>query len=113
MENFNFILPEIFISISIMILLLAGVFKKNSSNLVYLLAIIVLVISLGLIFNFHSKDEIYFFKDSYKIDELSIFMKIITIISGIFVLIASFNYIKSEKSVLKNINLNALQLRLI
>ncbi len=97
MENFNFILPEIFISISIMILLLVGVFKKNSSNLVYSLAIIVLAISLGLIFNSHSKDEIYFFKDSYKIDQLSIFMKIITIISGIFVLIASFNYIKSEK----------------
>ena len=38
----------------------------------------------------------YLFNDSYKIDELSIFMKIITIISGIFVLISSHNYTKVE-----------------
>ena len=31
MENINFIFPEIFISLSIMFLLLFGVFKKNSS----------------------------------------------------------------------------------
>ena len=39
MDNLNFILPEIFISFSIMFLLLLGVYKKNSSNIVHNLAV--------------------------------------------------------------------------
>ena len=35
MDNLNFISPEIFISLSIMFLLIFGVFKKNSSNLIH------------------------------------------------------------------------------
>ena len=97
MENINFILPEIFISLGIMFLLMLGVFKKNSSGIVYTLSIIILLITLGLIINFPSGQEIYLFNNGYKIDQLSIFMKIITIISGIFVLISSYKYIKIEK----------------
>ena len=97
MENINFILPEIFISLSIMFLLLAGVFKKNSSNLVFSLSIISLIISLGLIINFPTEQEFFLFNDGYKIDQLSIFMKIATILAGIFVLISSYNYTKIEK----------------
>jgi len=97
MENINFIFPEIFISLSLMILLLIGVFKKNSSGLVYFLSIITLLISLGIIFNLPQDQNIYIFNDSYKIDQLSIFMKVITIVSGIFVLISSYNYTKLEK----------------
>ena len=97
MENINFIIPEIFISLGIMFLLLLGVFKKNSSILVYSLSIIVLVISLGIILNFPSDQVIYLFNNSYKIDQLSTFMKIITIGSGVFVLISSYNYTKLEK----------------
>jgi NADH-quinone oxidoreductase subunit N len=97
MENINFILPEIFISLGIMFLLMLGVFKKNSSGIVYTLSVVILLITLGLIINFPSGQEIYLFNNSYKIDQLSIFMKIITIISGIFVLISSYKYIKIEK----------------
>ena len=97
MENFNFIVPEVFISLGVMFLLIFGVFKKNSSSLVYTLSIVVLLIALGLIINFPSEQEIYLFNNSYKIDNLSIFMKIITIISGIFVLISSYKYVKLEK----------------
>ena len=97
MENINFILPEIFISLGIMFLLMLGVFKKNSSGIVYTLSIIILLITLGLIINFPSGQEIYLFNNSYKIDHLSTFMKIITIISGIFVLISSYKYTKIEK----------------
>ena len=97
MENINFILPEIFISLSIMFLLIFGVFKKNSSSLVYSLAIITLIIALGLIINFPQDQETYLFNNSYKIDQLSIFMKVITIISGIFVLISSYDYTKLTK----------------
>ena len=97
MENFNFIVPEVFISLGVMFLLIFGVFKKNSSSLVYTLSIVVLLIALGLIINFPSEQEIYLFNNSYKIDNLSIFMKVITILSGIFVLISSYKYVKLEK----------------
>ena len=39
MENIEFILPEIFISLGIMFLLILGVFKKDSSGLIYSLSI--------------------------------------------------------------------------
>ena len=44
MENFQYILPEVFISITIMLFLIIGVFKKNSSNLIYNLSSISLII---------------------------------------------------------------------
>ena len=74
MENINFILPEIFISLGIMFLLMLGVFKKNSSGIVYTLSVVILLITLGLIINFPSGQEIYLFNNSYKIDNLSTFM---------------------------------------
>ncbi len=97
MENILFIFPEIFISLSLMVLLVIGVFKKNSSGLIYFLSIITLLISLGIIFNLPHEQNTYLFDNSYKIDSLSTFMKIITIVSGIFVLISSYNYTKLEK----------------
>ena len=45
MENLNLILPEIFISLSIMFLLLLGVFKDNSSKLTFNLSLFVLLIT--------------------------------------------------------------------
>ena len=58
MVNLNFIYPEIFLSISIMALLIIGVFKKNSSNLIFNLSIISLLGSLALIFNFPANSNI-------------------------------------------------------
>ena len=54
MEQINFILPEIFLSLSIMFLLIFGVFKEKSSALIYSLSIIVLLITAGLTFNLTS-----------------------------------------------------------
>ena len=44
MDNYNLIFSEIFISISIMLLLIIGVYKKNSSNTVYNISIVTLII---------------------------------------------------------------------
>jgi NADH:ubiquinone oxidoreductase subunit 2 (chain N) len=96
MENIDFILPEIFISIGIMFLLIVGVFKKNSSHLIYSMSILFLLITLGLIINFPFEMETYLFNNSYKIDPLSTFMKIVTILSGIFVLVSSYKYVSLE-----------------
>tara|TARA_Y100001970_G_scaffold102870_1_gene129132 strand:- start:59 stop:1474 length:1416 start_codon:yes stop_codon:yes gene_type:complete len=96
MENIHLVYPEIFISLSIMLILMIGVFKTKSSKLVYSLSILVLFVSAGLIINSPINQEIYLFNNSYKIDSLSHFMKIVTLISGIFVLSSSYNYLKIE-----------------
>ncbi len=95
MMNLDLIFPEIFLSLAIMSLLMIGVFKKNSEKLVYNLSTIILVILLALVINLFSIDETFVFNESYKIDNLSIFMKSLTIMVAIFVMISSFTYVKS------------------
>ena len=97
MTNLNLIFPEIFISLAIMFLLIVGVFKKNSSNLIYNLTIISLLIALALTFNYPIETELSLFNESYKIDYLSTFMKILTLVSGVFVMLTSSKYIQITK----------------
>ena len=87
MMNLDLIFPEIFLSLAIMSLLMIGVFKKNSEKLVYNLSTIILVILLALVINLFSIDETFVFNESYKIDNLSIFMKSLIIMVAIFVMI--------------------------
>ena len=96
-NNLNFIYPEIFISLSIMFLLLLGVFKKESFNLIYNLSIVFLIFTLALIFNYPPQSNVNLFNDSYTIDYFSSFMKFLTMCSGIFVLITSSKYLKIFK----------------
>ena len=51
MENLNLILPEIFLSISIFIALLLGVFFKNSYNLISKTSYIILIALILIIIN--------------------------------------------------------------
>ena len=95
MMNLDLIFPEIFLSISIMTLLMIGVFKKNSEKIVYNLSVITLLVLLALIINLFSISETFVFNESYKIDTLSTFMKSLTIISAIFVMISSTTYLSS------------------
>ena len=97
MDKLNFIYPEIFISISIMFLLILGVFKKNSSNLINSLSIVTLIGALVLIFNYPINTNLNILNGSYKIDYLSSYMKILAILSGIFVLVISSKYLKLFK----------------
>ena len=96
-NNINFLIPELFISISLMFLLIFGVFKKNSSSIIYNLSIIVLIILFILILTLPSEVKIQLFNESFIIDQLSIFMKLILIISGIFVMLTSSKYLKIIK----------------
>ena len=45
MENLQLVFPEIFLSLSIMFLLILGVFKKDSSKLIQNVSLIVLLIT--------------------------------------------------------------------
>ena len=96
-NNINFIFPEILISIFLMMLLILGVFRKNSSSLIYNLSISSLVIILVLVLTFPQGTTVKLFNDGYIIDDLSIYMKSIIIISGIFVMLTSSKYLKIIK----------------
>ena len=95
MDQINYIFPELFLSISIMALLMLGAFHKNSANLVYQSSLIVFLITFLLIFNFPMEKNINLFNNSYKIDYFSILMKLMTLLSGFFVMFSSYSYVKS------------------
>jgi NADH-quinone oxidoreductase subunit N len=97
MIDLNLISPEIFISLSLMFLLIVGVYKKNSSSFIYNLTILSLFVLLALILNLSYIEEAFIFDQSYKIDNLSTFMKILTVISAIFVMLTSSKYLKLTK----------------
>ncbi len=98
MENLKLILPEIFISISIMFLLLLGVFKKDSSKLIFNLSLFILLITTIITFNeTFSVSRTTIFNESIVIDYMSSLMKIITLIGGFLVLVISSSYLKVFK----------------
>ena len=98
MINLSFIIPEIFISLSVMFLLILGVFKKNSFELIHNLSIIVLLITGIIVFNETLDiEKILLFNGSVVIDYLSSFMKIITLLAAFIVLAISKNYLDNFK----------------
>ena len=96
MENLELVLPEIFISLSIMFLLILGVFKKDSTRLIQNISLLVLLITAVITFNETlGIDEVRLFNGSVIIDYLSSFMKIATLITAFLVLVISSNYLRS------------------
>ncbi len=93
MQTIIYILPELFLSSSIMILLMIGVFVKKSFKLIYLLTILSMIFSIILLLN-QPDDVIKIFNKSYIIDKLSIVMKVLTLFFCFLVLFASREYIK-------------------
>ena len=98
MENLQLVFPEIFLSLSIMFLLILGVFKKNSSKLIQNISLMILIITAVITFNETiSVNEEKLFNNSVIIDYLSSFMKIITLLAALLVLIISSAYLKTFK----------------
>ena len=98
MINLELIFPEIFLSLSIMFLLILGVFKKNSSILIQNISLIVLLITAVITFNETlAINQTTLFNDSIIIDYFSSFMKIVTLIAAFLVLLISTNYLKTFK----------------
>ena len=98
MENLNLILPEIFIALSIMFLLVLGVFKKDSSKIVFNVSQLILLITAVIIINeTFAIDRVTLFKDSVVIDHMASLMKIITLLGAFLVLTISTNYLKIFK----------------
>ena len=98
MLNLELVLPEIFLSLSIMFLLILGVFKKDSSRLILNFSLVVLIITAVIIFNetMGIEDKLLF-NGSVIIDYLSSFMKIVTLLATFLVLVISANYLRTFK----------------
>jgi len=95
MQSIIYILPELFLSFIIMALLMIGVFIKKSLKLVNLLTILSLVFAIILVLN-QPSELIKIFSESYIIDKLSIFMKVLTLLFCLLVLISSRNYVRTN-----------------
>ena len=96
LNNLNILLPEVFLTLSIFSILMIGVFIKNSFNLIFNLSSLILIITIGIILNNPNNQE-KIFLDSFTRDGFSNFFKIIILISSLFVLNSSKNYILDNK----------------
>jgi len=94
MNNLYFIIPELFISLSVMALLVLGVFKNNSSKIIFYLSCLIILVSLAINLNINITGTIFLFNNSYLVDQLSLFIKSIILISAFFVMICSYNYVR-------------------
>jgi len=93
MQTIIYILPELFLSLSIMTLLILGVFIKKSFKIINALTVLSLIFGIILVLN-QPQDVIKIFNGSYIIDELSIFMKVLTLLFCLFILLTSADYVK-------------------
>ena len=98
MINLELVFPEIFLSLSIMFLLMLGVFKKESSKLIHNTSLIVLLVTTVITLNETLNIELkMLFNESVVIDYLSSFMKIITLVAAFLTLSISSTYLKIYK----------------
>ena len=94
-NNLQILLPEIFLSISIFFILMLGVFVKKSYNLVYKLSIIILLSTAFIILKSESS-IVKIFSESFVRNPLINFIKVLILVSSIFVLNASQMFIKDN-----------------
>ena len=91
-SNLNILLPEIFLSLSIFSILMLGVFIKKSFNIVFNLTSLILILTIVIILN-NPNNEVKIFLDSFIRDSFSNYFKILILISSLFVLNSSKNFI--------------------
>ena len=97
-NNLNILLPEIFLTLSIFSILMIGVFVKNSFNLIFNLSSLIILLTLAIILNSSNNPE-KIFLESFVRDAFSNFFKILILVSSLFVLNSSKNFILDKKLV--------------
>ena len=95
-NNLNILFPEIFLSISIFTILMIGVFTKKSFNIIFNLTILIIIITTAIILTNPNNEE-KIFLDSFIRDSFSNYFKILILISSLFVLNSSKNFIVDNK----------------
>ena len=96
MENINLFLPEIFLTMSILLTLMIGVFFKNSYTLVTSIVYGIIITLLLIILNSFN-ESFKLFADSFVSNSFTNFFKILILIGTFFILIITQNYIKEIK----------------
>ena len=97
MTVLNFLIPEILLITSILVLLMVGVFIKNSFEIIYRASIFLILLILLVILTSDIKD-IKIFNDSFVIDHFSIYLKILILVSTFFIFLISQRYITDIKN---------------
>ena len=95
-NNLNILFPEIFLSLAVFVILLVGVYCKKSYNLVTKLSIATLIAAIFVIYNGGGTSE-KIFADSFIKNNYVNFVKILILISSLFILIISQQFIKDNK----------------
>ena len=95
-NNLNILLPEIFLTLSIFSILMIGVFVKNSFNLIFNLSSLIILLTIAIILNSPNNTE-KIFLESFTRDAFSNFFKILILVSSLFVLNSSKNFILDNK----------------
>ncbi len=95
-DNLYIMFPEIFLSLSIFSILMVGVFIKKSFNLIFNLTSLIMVVTI-LIISTSSNNEEKIFLDSFIKDAFSNYFKILILLSSLFVLNSSKNFIIDNK----------------
>ena len=96
MNNLNIMLPEIFLSLSIFTILMLGVFIKKSFNIIFNLTSLIIITTIAIIIN-NPNNEVKIFLESFTRDAFSNYFKILILISSLFVLNSSKNFIIENK----------------
>ncbi len=95
-NNLNIMFPEIFLSLSIFSILLLGVFIKNSFNLIFNITSLIIIVTIAIILTSPNNVE-KIFLDSFTRDAFSNYFKILILLSSLFVLNSSKNFIVDNK----------------
>ena len=95
-NNLNILFPEIFLSLSIFLILLIGVYIKNSFNLIFNVSSLIIIVTITIILTSPNTEE-KIFLDSFTRDAFSNYFKILILLSTLFVLNSSKNFIKDNK----------------
>ena len=95
-NNLYIMFPEIFLSISIFSILMIGVFIKNSFNLIFNLSSLIIIVTISIILTSPNNME-KIFLDSFVRDSFSNYFKVLILISSLFVLNSSKNFILDNK----------------
>ena len=94
--NLNILIPEIFLSLSTFSILMIGVFLKKSFNIVFNLSSLIIIVTIAIIISSPNSEE-KIFLESFTRDAFSNYFKVLILLSSLFVLNSSKNFIVENK----------------
>ena len=94
--NLNILTPEIFLSLSIFSILMIGVFLKKSFNIIFNLSSLIIIVTIAIIISSPNSEK-KIFLESFTRDAFSNYFKVLILLSSLFVLNSSKNFIVENK----------------